>query len=114
MLARILLFGRDESLLNTRTSVLNRTGLPILSANSLEEVEEIATTHNIAMLALCQTVTPRERRKAIALVRHQHPDVLTTVVEGTSDRKLARRSTISAGHHLRPAFAAAHPPAGTF
>jgi hypothetical protein len=114
MLARILLFGRDEHLLTTRTSVLNRTGLPILSASSLEEVEAISTTQNIAMLALCPSVPAGERRKAIAIVRHQHPEVLTSVVDTKAGRKLTGRATLASAKHLRHAFLAAHPPAGTF
>jgi hypothetical protein len=114
MLARILLFGRDESLLSTRTSVLNRTGLPILSASTLEEVATIASTHTIAMLALCHTVPARDRRKAMALVRHYHPEVLTTNVDAADVHSLAARSAPKATKHLRPAFLAAHPPAGTF
>jgi hypothetical protein len=113
MLARILLFGRDENLLNTRTSVLNKTGLPILSANSLEEVEAIANTHNIAMLAVCHTVSGSERRKAIAIVRHHHPEILTTTVEADPERSFARRLAPTT-KHLRPGLLAAHPPAGTF
>jgi hypothetical protein len=114
MLARILLFGRDENLLNTRISVLKKTGLPILSAHSLDEVESIATTANIAMLALCHSIPARERRKAIAVVRHHHPEVLTTSVERAVERPLATRSTLDNPKHLQPAFLAAYPPAGTF
>ncbi len=109
MIPRILLFGRDESLLNTRSSVLNGTGLPILRANSLEQVAAIAATHNIAMLALCHTVSASDRRKGIAMVRHHHPEVLTTTVENAPEGKLPQRT-----HHVRPASPFAYPPAGTF
>jgi hypothetical protein len=115
MLARILLYSRDASLLSTRSSVLNRTGLPILNANTLDEVESIAAAQPIAMLALCHTVSAAERQKAIAAVHLHHPEALAVNVESLGSRSTkAKRPNSPRATRLQPGFIALHPPAGTF
>ena len=60
---RVLLVGRDESLLCTRRLVLSRTGADVLGTK-LDEVIATPPMSKIDVLVICHTV-PQEARQAL-------------------------------------------------
>jgi len=70
----ILLYGHDFMLLFTRACILEKAGFQVFSTSHLKDAETISTMHHIDLLVLCQTVTPDEGAKALAIVHAYNPN----------------------------------------
>ena len=78
----IVSFSHDPLLGMTRASVL-ATRFDTVAVSSLEELEAVSRSDDVAIVVLCHTVSEQERQRAIELARSSRPPkrvvVLTSV-----------------------------------
>ena len=60
MKRRILIYGHDKSLLDTRAALVRSAGFDALSASNLNDVERLIEAEAIDALILCHTISPEE------------------------------------------------------
>ena len=65
--ARILVYGLDPSLLQTRRLVLQHAGFDVTVATQLQTVEELLATQNFQLFILCHSLTLPICHGALAL-----------------------------------------------
>ncbi len=76
----VLLYGTDESLLQTRSLVLGHMGHQVVAARTEHEVRQLSKQVPIALLILCHTLLPEERERATAIVKLRHREVKCLVL----------------------------------
>ena len=69
----IVHFGRDRSLLFTRSLVLRRTGADVESCEDLAKVDALLDRHTHGLLVLCHSLTEAERAEALNKVQGRRP-----------------------------------------
>ncbi len=56
----IVVYGHDQSLLDTRTWVLQGAGYQVAQASHLSELQQVAGERAVALVVLCHTLTQQE------------------------------------------------------
>ena len=56
----IVVYGHDQSLLDTRTWVLQGAGYQVTQASHLSELQQVAGERAVALIVLCHTLTQEE------------------------------------------------------
>ncbi len=59
----IVVYGHDQSLLDTRSWVLQSAGYRVLQASRRSELEQTADDARVALVVLCHTLTQEEREE---------------------------------------------------
>ena len=77
----IVSFSHDPLLGMTRASVL-ATRFETVSVSSLEELEAVSQSDEVAIVVLCHTVPEQERQRAIELARSSRPPKRVVVLAG--------------------------------
>jgi len=67
--ARVVLYGRDRSLLETRSWVLQAAGLSIVATSSGAEAEQALAAEGASVLVLCQSLRADQCERAL-MVAH--------------------------------------------
>ena len=82
--ARILVYGRDPSLLETRQLVLQTIGGTVLATRELEFARDVLTKEEADLVVLCYTLSPDERAAILDFFEHLHqrPRVLILRADG--------------------------------
>lgn len=96
-MSSILVYGRDQRLLETRSWVLERAGYRVVLAMELSEAEALVKTEPVEVAVLCHSLTTEESRAALAAVRRLRPNVrrlvltvgATAVTDGEQDAVLS-------------------------
>ena len=78
--ARILIYGRDSSLLETRQLVLETVGGIVDATTDLEHAKRLLTEERPDLLVLCYTLTPPDRAAILMAAQHLHPAVQVLVL----------------------------------
>lgn len=68
-----LQFGKDTSLLESRSAILETTGLAVINAYSVRQCVSEILGGNFDLIILCHTVSPEERDEVASLVHKLHP-----------------------------------------
>ena len=76
----ILLYGDDQLLLHTRTMVLERAGLAVLTAIEASDVERIVLSQKISLLVLCHTLSSEKCEAAVSLAESIRPAIRSLVL----------------------------------
>ena len=80
METRILLWGTDPSLLDTRSEVLRRCGWNISSGLASSLANSAPCVGPVDIVVLCYTLNPFEQVGILKAVRAKRPDVLSLAV----------------------------------
>lgn len=75
MQGTILIFGKDEMLLVTRSLILEKAGYRVLTAQSFANAMLALMNHPIDLLLLCQTLNEEERRGILETAHALQPDI---------------------------------------
>jgi len=73
----ILIYGHDPTLLDTRRWVLEAAGYKVVTVSKMTVATEAMASGGIALCVLCHTLTPEERRAALAVAAAQQPQLKT-------------------------------------
>jgi hypothetical protein len=68
----ILMYGKDEQLLDTRRLVLERSGYRVIVGTTLSEVRDLGA-NGIGLLIFCHTVSAEESERVTALAQERWP-----------------------------------------
>jgi len=74
-MAKVLCTGWDQSLLDTRTFILQSAGHEVRQARTQNEVLSACEKHQFDIVVIGQTVSFRMKRLIVALVKQHCPDV---------------------------------------
>jgi hypothetical protein len=80
----ILLLGQDARLVETRGWVLEKSGFRVCSTLQLEELKELAERETIDLFLLCDSLLPRARTQALAIIHTDWPHAKRIVLTPTS------------------------------
>jgi hypothetical protein len=72
MQAKVLIIGRDGTLLRTRGLLIEQAGYRFSTALDVASLTESAS-EDVALAILCHTLSPDEKRSAIQAVRDKSP-----------------------------------------
>jgi DNA-binding NtrC family response regulator len=78
--AAILVYGRDDRLLETRRWVLERSGLKVCTTTELSDVEQILATEPIVLFVLCHTLSPEESDASLLKAHALRPQMKNLVL----------------------------------
>ena len=78
--AAILVYGRDDRLLETRRWVLERAGLKVCTATELSAVEQVLATEPIVLFVLCHTLSPEESDASLLKAHALRPQMKNLVL----------------------------------
>ena len=76
----ILVYGRDQRLLKTRSWVLEQAGFPVASVTGLADAEQVLQRHPVRVVVLCHTLSAEERLAALIASRRLRPGVQRMVM----------------------------------
>ena len=76
----ILVYGRDQRLLETRSLVLAQAGFRVSIVMGLEEAEAIVAAEPVRVMVLCHTLSPEERVRALVAAKRLRPAVKRMVM----------------------------------
>lgn len=88
-LSRILTFGHDTTLLQTREMILRKDGQEVLTATAVDEATRILTEQPIDLLILCHTLRQQERESILSLAHTLQRGVKALVLTSTSSGYIA-------------------------
>lgn len=92
MNGRIVIFGHDETLLQTRKWVLEKR-FPVETAKNLRSLSKIIQERRIDLVMLCYSLTSEECDQVIDLLRAASPETRVLNLLDSADR-----SRCAAGH----------------
>jgi hypothetical protein len=78
--SRILVYGRDPSLLETRQLVLETIGGKVNATTELKCAERFLTQGPLNLLVLCYTLSSEDRGVILALAQRLHPNLNVLVL----------------------------------
>ena len=85
----ILVYGRDQRLLETRSWVLERAGYRVVQATDLAGAEAHARAEPLGVAVICHTLSTEECRAALSSLRQLQPEarrlVMTAGTTAASD-----------------------------
>jgi hypothetical protein len=82
----ILLYGHDETLLETRQWVLQSRGYRVVTTLHRAGIESIPQFPAVKLLLLCHSLTPLDRQAAIAVAASRWPEVQSVVLHAENTR----------------------------
>ena len=94
----IVVYGHDQSLLDTRTWVLEGAGYEVSQASDIGELEQAACERSVKLVVLCHTLTEQECEATRTSLEERQPATQRLLI--TTNRPLfsqtAREPAISA------------------
>ena len=76
----ILVYGRDQRLLETRSWVLEQAGYGVVSAMRWNKAETLASSEPLDLAVLCHSLSTEETQAALAALRQLRPKVQRLVL----------------------------------
>jgi len=95
----ILVYGKDEALLGTRTMVLENAGFRVLSTFDYTDVEAIFRSGDVALVVICHSVS-REDCEAVLTLASDRNQTVNTLVLTTSTSQHTEKSPGAILHAL--------------
>ena len=86
----VLLFGHDALLMRSRGLILNKDGNAVDSVSKLAELKNCLIGKSYGLLVLCHSISPAERRAAIALVLSIQPELELLALDDGAPAPLKR------------------------
>ncbi len=81
--ARILVYGRDPVLLETRRLVLQHSGFHTASALNLQAATELMAARNFDLLVLCHSLSVTDCEAALNVTHSRHPEIKNLILSTT-------------------------------
>jgi hypothetical protein len=75
--AHVLIYGKDERLLDTRSMILEKCGYRVRVALKLSDIASVGIAEDLRLLIFCHTVSLEECGRAIALCQVRWPAART-------------------------------------
>ena len=82
----ILIYGRDDDLLETRRLVLQQAGFQAWTVTNLADAEKITIMRPGGLLILCHSLSIEECEKALAMAHSRQAGMRNLVLMGTTPR----------------------------
>lgn len=79
--SRILIFGHDSVLLETRSLVLLHSGFDVTVALHLQKTADLLATRSFDLFILCHSLPLKDCEHALALAHSLHPGLKTLILE---------------------------------
>ena len=95
--ARVLIYGRDPVLLETRRLVLLHSGFDVKVALQLQETVDLLATRSFDLFILCHSLSSKDCEHALTLAHSLHPSLRNLILDaplagcsgGAEDTKLS-------------------------
>jgi DNA-binding response OmpR family regulator len=81
MLNRILLYGKDKTLLMTRRLILEKEGYRVFTAVEFGDAIQAAMTQRLDVLILCQTLSVEECKGVLETTREIAPSLKVIILD---------------------------------
>jgi DNA-binding NtrC family response regulator len=79
----ILLLGQDARLVQTRGWVLEKSGFRVCTTLILDEIKELAERETVDLFLLCDSLLPKSRTQALAIIHTYWPHAKRIVLTAT-------------------------------
>jgi len=84
--ASVLVFGRDDQLVYTRSLILERAGFRVHTASSIPDLQQLLSEPAMDVMVLCHSLSHQDCDEALLLAHEHWPDIQTiALVTGSSD-----------------------------
>ena len=83
----IVVYGHDQSLLDTRTWVLEGAGYQVTQASQFSELEQTAGEQTVALVLMCHTLTEQECEETRRSLQEHQPAIRRLLI--TANRPLS-------------------------
>ena len=83
----IVVYGHDQSLLDTRTWVLEGAGYQVSQASEFSELERAAGSQVVGLVVMCHTLTPEQCDETRASLQNYRPSIKRLLI--TANRPIA-------------------------
>lgn len=95
--SRLLVFGRDSTLLETRRLVLLHSGFDVTIAVDLQKTADLLATRSFNLFILCHSLSSEDCEGALSLAHSLHPGLKNLILDapfagcsgGAEDAKLS-------------------------
>jgi CheY-like chemotaxis protein len=83
--ASVLVFGRDDQLIHTRSLILEKAGFRVRTASSLPDLHQLLAEPAMDVLLLCHSLSTAECDAALTMTQDRWPKIQTiSLVSGSS------------------------------
>jgi DNA-binding response OmpR family regulator len=108
--SKILAFGHDTTLLQTRELILQHDGFDVVTASEYAEASRILSEQPVDLVLLCHTVREAERQSMLSLAHAVRPDAQVLVLVRASFDNLTQGhdATLCTVGNPRTLLAAVH------
>ena len=72
---RVLVYGNDQNLLDSRRLLLEHSGFEVRTTSNLDEVTRASNSHGLDVLILCHTLSEKECVSALSALHTYAPEV---------------------------------------
>lgn len=83
----IVVYGHDQSLLDTRTWVLERAGYTVSTASRFSELEQVTQNPSVSLVVMCHTLTQQECEETWTTLDQHRPEIKRLMI--TANRPLS-------------------------
>ncbi len=94
--ARILIYGTDSQLIQTRQWVLEKAGFDVQTVQDLAKAREILSTGTVDTFILCHTLSAEEFNRALSLGHHLQPEMKNLILTAEPFERSHRDATLTA------------------
>lgn len=81
--SRVLIFGQDSALLETRSLLLLHSGFDVTVALDLQSTADLLATRSFDLFILCHSLSPHDCERALALAHSLHPGLKNLILDAT-------------------------------
>lgn len=94
----VVVYGHDQSLLDTRTWVLQGAGYHVEQASQFSDVQQVTQKEPVSLVVMCHTLTSEQCAETRAFLHQQQPSIQRLLITATHPFSLqpAGEPTISA------------------
>jgi CheY-like chemotaxis protein len=83
--ASVLVFGRDDQLIHTRSLILEKAGFRVRTASSLPDLHQLLAEPAMDVLLLCHSLSTAECDAALTMTQDRWPKIQTiSMLSGSS------------------------------
>lgn len=95
-LSRILIYGIDSQLIQTRQWVLEKAGFDVQTVQDLSKAREILSTGSVDIFILCHTLSAEECNGALYLGHHLQPEMKNLILTAEPFERSHRDAILTA------------------
>ena len=100
--ARILIFGHEPVLLESRCLILERAGFQVWTASEAAETASLIVSKEIDLLILCRSILRTERGDILTIAHEVRPEMKNLILADDLSRDAAPGRDTIADHFMSP------------